>query len=280
MPFFSKSVDKRSRNAMCHFLENHARHAIGNGYPSSYAHNVKIHNLRLGDLADKAYDLIQLDDTWWELQQTIDEFDKAMGYRYTIGSAGHSNGYLVLLESEKVPSGYKSHCRTCGQRNYKSIADVSMLSKTPQGLIALEVIKNGVFVPDEVYLDRDAVKQIDLSKSIKLMAIADAKRRYKDFTMSNRCGACGAQGDKGLVNYEKPHMTVNVFSYHSIDAERDFADWSLHGLRERVLTVEAFDRACDTIRDQFIYMLQSCEVVEETIMVPKTVKHLSCACNN
>ena len=173
-----------------------------------------------------------------------------MGYRYTIGSAGHSNGYLVLLESEKVPSGYKSHCRTCGQRNYTSIADVSMLSKTPQGLIALEVIKNGVFVPDEVYLDRDAVKQIDLSKSIKLMAKADAKRRYKDFTMSNRCGACGAQGDKGLVNYQETHMTVNVFPYRSIDAERDFADWSLHELRERVLTVEAFDRTCDTIRDQ------------------------------
>ncbi|EGQ62256.1 hypothetical protein GGI1_11818, partial [Acidithiobacillus sp. GGI-221] len=40
MPFFSTSVDKRSRNAMIHFLENHARHGIGNGYPSSYAHNV------------------------------------------------------------------------------------------------------------------------------------------------------------------------------------------------------------------------------------------------
>lgn len=280
MPFFSTSVDKRSRSAMIHFLETHARHGIGNGYSSSYAHNVKIRNLRLGDLADKAYDLIQLDDTWWELQQTIHEFDAAMGYRYTIGSAGRSNGYLVLLESEKVPSGYKSHCRTCGQRNYKSIADVSMLSKTPQGLIALEVIKNGVFGPDEVYLDRDAVKQIDLSKSIKLMAIADAKRRYKDFTMSNRCGACGAQGDKGLVNYQETHMTVNVFSYRSIDAERDFADWSLHELRERVLTVEAFDRACDTIRDQFIYILQSCEVVEETIMVPKSVKHLHCSCVN
>ena len=71
MPFFSKSVDKRSRNSMISFLENHARHGIGNDYQGSYAHNVKIRNLRLGDLADKAYELIQLDKTWWSLQQTI-----------------------------------------------------------------------------------------------------------------------------------------------------------------------------------------------------------------
>lgn len=227
MQFFSKTVDKRSRNAMIAFLAGHARHSIGNGYQSSYAHNVKIQNLHLGDLKDKAYDFIQVAETWWDLQRTIEEFSKSMGYQYTIGFAGRSNGYLVLLESEKVPSGYKSHCRTCGQRNYKSIADVPMLSK-----------------------------------------------------IGNRCGACGAQGENGLVNYKSPHMTVNIFPYRGIDAERDHDAWSTTDLRDRVRTIEAFDHACDAIRDHFIFMLQSCDVVEETIMVPKTINRLDCSCNH
>ncbi|MHB1644369.1 MAG: hypothetical protein ACYCS8_17255, partial [Acidithiobacillus sp.] len=87
------------------------------------------------------------------------------------------------------------------------------------------------------------------------------------------------QGENGLVNYQSPHMTVNVFSPRSIDAERDYDEWTMTALRDRVQTVEAFDSACDAIRDQFIFMLQSCDVVEETIMVPKTVKHLNCSCN-
>ncbi len=277
--FFSHSVNKRSRKSMIDFLSGHARHSIGNGYQSSYAHNVKIRNLRLGDLAEKAYDLIQVDGTWRELQQTIDEFDEAMNYRYTISSAGRSNGYMALLESEKVASGYKSRCLTCGQRNYKTIANATELAKTPQGLIALEVIKNGGSLWDKNYLDQDAIKCIELSESQKLLAIADAKRRYKDYTIGNRCGACGASGDHGLVNYAHTHMRINVFSHRSIDAERNFADWSIADLRDRVRIVEAFDSACDAIRDQFIFMLQSCEVVEETVMVPKTVKHLSCACS-
>ncbi len=277
-PFFSQSVNKRSRKSMVDFLTGHTRHSIGNGYQSSYAHNVKIRNLRLGDLAEKAYDLIQVDETWRELQQTIDEFDEAMDQRYTIGSEGRSNGYMVLLESEKVASGYKSHCLTCGQRNYKSIANVTELAKRPQGLIALEVIKNGGSLLDKTYLDHDAIKCIELSELQKLLAIADAKRRYKDYTIGNRCGACGASGDHGLVNYAHTHMQINVFSHRGIDAERNFADWSIADLRDRVRIVEAFDSACDAIRDQFIFMLQSCEVVEETVMVPKTVKHLSCAC--
>ena len=279
MPFFSKNVDRRSRKAMIDFLSGHARHSIGNGYQSSYAHNVKIRNLGLGDLRDKAYDLIQMDETWWDLQYTIDAFRASMGNRYTIGSEGRSNGYLVLLECEQVPSGYKSRCRTCGQRNYKSIADVASLSKTPQGLIALEVIKGGGGCSVEGYLQQNAIKQMDLSESLKMMAISDAKRRYKDFTIGNRCGSCGGQGENGLVNYQSPHMTVNVFSHRSIDAERDYDEWTMTALRDRVQTVEAFDSACDAIRDQFIFMLQSCDVVEETIMVPKTVKHLNCSCN-
>ncbi|MBU2769492.1 cysteine protease [Acidithiobacillus ferrivorans] len=277
--FFSKSINKRSRQSMINFLDGHFRHGIGNDYKTSYAHNVKINNLSLGNLSDKAYDLIQVDETWDELQQTIAEFDETMEYRYTIGSAGRSCGYLVLLETEKTPSGYKSYCLSCGQRNYKSVVDVDTFKQTTQGLIALEVIKNGGCWFANVYLEQDAVKAIDLSESEKLLAIADAKRRYKDYTIDNRCGRCGASGNTGRTNSLHTHMRVDTFPYRSIDAERDFSDWTMDELRNRVRTVQAFDSACDAIRDQFIFMLRSCEVVEETIMVPKVVKHLSCACS-
>ncbi len=36
---------------------------------------------------------------------------------------GRSNGYLVLYEGAQEPSGYKSYCTACGQRNYRPVAD-------------------------------------------------------------------------------------------------------------------------------------------------------------
>jgi len=53
-------------------------------------------------------------------------------------------------------------------------------------------------------------------------------------------------------------------------------DLSTSDLRERVELVCRFDRACDEIRDAFIRLLDNCKVVEETVMVPKTVRRLAC----
>lgn len=127
MKFFSKNVDTRSRQAMVDFLIRHHRYATMNSWnrSSSYSHQIKIHRLGLtSEQSDKAYDLISADDSIWdELHTIIDDFTVEMNGAYTICTNGRSAGYLVLLHSRYEGTGYKSYCRTCRQRNYKTIAE-------------------------------------------------------------------------------------------------------------------------------------------------------------
>lgn len=93
---------------------------------------------------------------------------------------------------------------------------------------------------------------------------------------SNKCGRCGAEGEYGRVDYTTSPKRLAVYPGRSIDQEEEFHpdEWSMGDLRNRVKLVQAFDRACDHIRDNFIAILDSCDVVEETIMIPKTRKVL------
>lgn len=83
----------------------------------------------------------------------------------------------------------------------------------------------------------------------------------------NKCGKCGAIGDKGRLNFMTPPRKLSVVGA-GIDEEAEFEDWSLGQLQARVDVVEAFDIACDDIRDAFIAML-AMDVVEEVVMVPQ-----------
>ena len=101
----------------------------------------------------------------------------------------------------------------------------------------------------------------------------------RDGTADNRCGRCGAEGERGRVNLTQPHRVLST-SIGSIDAGEDFVDfddWTMSKLRDRVDLVCDFDRTCDAMRDNLIDMIESCSVVEETIMVPKTVRRIACA---
>jgi hypothetical protein len=89
---------------------------------------------------------------------------------------------------------------------------------------------------------------------------------------ADRCGSCGKIE---RVNISRP-MRWHRTSGMGIDQDLEFDDWSMFELRQRVELVREFDRACDDIRDDFIDILDECEVVEETVMVPKTVRRLAC----
>jgi len=83
----------------------------------------------------------------------------------------------------------------------------------------------------------------------------------------NRCGRCGADGEKGRVNYQTPPK--ELVSHHAgIDEDADFDEWSLEQLQDRVKLVDGFDKACDQIRERFIDLLSE-EIVEETFYVPQ-----------
>jgi len=127
MSHFSKKVDTRSRQGMVEFLKRHFRYDTMKGWNrcTSYSNKIKVHSLGLTSTqADKAYQFLSADQSFWdELNPIIDDFTEEQNGQYTIGTNGRNAGYLVLYNSRYESTGYKSVCRTCGQRNYKTIAE-------------------------------------------------------------------------------------------------------------------------------------------------------------
>ncbi len=86
-------------------------------------------------------------------------------------------------------------------------------------------------------------------------------------------GICGRCDAKARVNFKQTHMQVFTWPGKSIDDE-DFADWTMSEIRERVELVQDFDRLCETIVESYIGVCRNYRVVEEEILVPKTIKVL------
>lgn len=123
---FTKQVDKRCRAEMIQYLSKHSRYHTMNSWNActSYACNMKIHNLGLDTcVAEKLYDLIQVAEFYAQLNELIEEFNRRHGYLWQAGWNGRSGGYLVLYQGKAEPSGYRSYCTNCGQKNNKSVAE-------------------------------------------------------------------------------------------------------------------------------------------------------------
>lgn len=58
---------------------------------------------------------------------------------------------------------------------------------------------------------------------------------------------------------------------NGIDEERDWEHWDIESLRDRARLVSRFDAACDEIRAEFIRLVREFDVVEEIVMIPKTI---------
>jgi hypothetical protein len=86
----------------------------------------------------------------------------------------------------------------------------------------------------------------------------------------NKCGKCGANA---RVNYTTPPKQLRI-NNKSVHSDVDFEEMSMGQLRQAVNLITSFDRACDAIREEFIFMTENCKVVEEEITVKKTVKTL------
>lgn len=275
---FEKKVDLRSRAAMIGFLTGHERYNTMNSWngSSSYAHCVKLHQLGLtNEQHDKAYEVLDT-DYWNQIDHPIQEFTQKMNGRYTIGSNGRSSGYLVLYNSVYENSQYRSHCRSCGQGNFKTAL---IPDSTYEGVIMAAVLRNGGCWIASEYLNVPEVAALNLFEEQKMLAIHKAKSAAKDSTLGNKCGRCHAEGERGRVNYAKVPQVLNTYPGQSIDQGESFSDteeWTMESLRDRVALVQAFDQVCDEIRDCFISLLEDCDVVEEIIMVPKTRKVLQC----
>lgn len=105
-PIFTKKVNLSNKNDMVEFLVKHPRYWTMNSWNrlSSYAQNVKLHNLRLPeDISEKAYDFIGAEcETYNEqLDMLLSEFTLETGY--FAGFNGRSGGYIVLYDSVREP---------------------------------------------------------------------------------------------------------------------------------------------------------------------------------
>ena len=123
---FYQQVDMRSRTAMTEFLTNHFRYPTMNSWnlSQSYACNLKIHKLGLNsEKCDKLFDMIEIQEFFYGINELINEFDHKHNYRWQAGFNGRSVGYLVLYQGEIKYSDYKSYCKACGQKNFKSVAE-------------------------------------------------------------------------------------------------------------------------------------------------------------
>jgi hypothetical protein len=126
MKEFYKKVNIRSKQAMIDFLTNHFRYDTLNSWnnSTSYANNIKIYNLGLEkETENKLYDLLNVEEFWDEINYILDDFSRKNNHLWQIGVNGRSGGYLVLYQGKVEPSGYKSYCTSCYQKNYTSITE-------------------------------------------------------------------------------------------------------------------------------------------------------------
>lgn len=99
--------------------------------------------------------------------------------------------------------------------------------------------------------------------------------RIREFSYEYKFNTIGFNGRSGgyLVLYERAYdknNTLRTYPGRAVFQCIDF-DISLNELRDIVKVVQAFDKACDDIRDLFIGYLKTHEMVQEQIVLEKTI---------
>ena len=124
---YYKQVDRRCRKALIAFMEGHFRYHTMNSWnrSTSYANCIKLHQI------DKPSDIDE--DTWWQmleitdwqniLSDLLEGFARKHDFQWQAGINGRSGGYVVLYRGGIKPSGHKSYCTHCGQRNYQAVPE-------------------------------------------------------------------------------------------------------------------------------------------------------------
>jgi hypothetical protein len=163
---------------------------------------------------DKAYELLDVEDSFYQINDLCREFDEDHDYIWQVGFNGRSGGYLVLYRGgydRKTIFTFENN-RTDNDNQAIDYADgYGWLTKD-------EAIKKGVF-----------------QKEIK---------------------------------------RIHSYPGKDVDQGEDFSEWTMDELRDRVKLVQEFDKLTDDCLAELLYMIENCEVEEETYCVKKTRKVL------
>ena len=194
MGFFEKKVDRRSREEMTSFLEDHFSYSVDNFRGGSYANNIKITNLGLSnDQVMKALDLMgtdELDDM--TMRSVISDFTADNRGHHTIVQAGRSGGYAVLAESYYKKIEHRSFCTSCGQRNFKHVPPE--LSDDPNVSTIARVIWRGrnFHISTLIPLMEPEVAALDIDEDSKREIVSRVLTAYREgVSQSDACGVCG-----------------------------------------------------------------------------------------
>lgn len=111
---FFKRVGKR-RIDMIQFLTNHFRYNTMHAWnqSTSYANNVKLHNVIPNSLQEKAYPIYEQGDVYNTVNQTLGDWGRKHSYEWQAKFNGKSGGYLVLYKGLQEQSGFKTRCDLC-----------------------------------------------------------------------------------------------------------------------------------------------------------------------
>lgn len=98
---FYRQVDLRSRSCMVEFLEKHSRYFTMNGCSTSYAQNMKIHELDLSsEIKEKLWNVRDCENFWERIHELCDRFGAQHNYEW---QACFNGDYLVLYMGDVIP---------------------------------------------------------------------------------------------------------------------------------------------------------------------------------
>ena len=257
-----------TREEMIAFLRGYFRYYTMNSWniSTSYARNVKIHNLGLlREQESRAYDMIYVEDTFIEINERIREFDEENGYRYQACFNGRSSGYIVLTQGGKELSGYESFCTECGQLNYKKVLPIA---ETPEDKVRNYIRVKNWWVPD-VYIQQEDIIKHGLTKERVLDIIKEVRAEKAEYSGDAACGKCGALARK---NFATPHQRIYTKGI-GMDEDADFEnedEWDIGSIRDRYDLVKSFDKMVNDCVEIFKSVCDNYRVAE--IEVPCTRK--------
>ena len=124
---YYKQIDKRYRETMVKFLKNHFRYTTMNSWnkSTSYANNIKLYNIDKPNYVDEEtfWEMIGISQWQEKLSDLLEDFGRRHDWLWQAGINGRSGGYVVVYRGGIKPSGYKSYCTHCGQKNYEAVPE-------------------------------------------------------------------------------------------------------------------------------------------------------------
>lgn len=258
-------MSKPTFKSMREFLKGHFRYGSRSS-DVAYAVNIKLHRVLPYDA--RYYEALGNEPLMQQVFDTLEEFSDEHRY-FGCFAAGRSGGYLVLNARRQHYTGQKSHCRDCGQRNFRpaiEMGGIDLEAGHPAWPMVREMIRltgmsagNPLYKAD--YFAQWARNHGGVSLSyFELYALAE---KFAPFIVGKgsvtKCGRCGSPN---MVNYEQSPFYWEAAGAIN-DSEEEIDEMENEQLVERYNLIKAFDQAARDLIAEFKYQAENREADKE-----------------